>query len=71
MLAAIGLALVPILLVFLQPDIGTALVYAAALAAVLFLAGIRWLHLAVIGALVAVARCWRVLWLLPPAASMC
>ena len=37
----------PILLVFVQPDIGTALVYTAALAAVLFVAGIRWLHLAV------------------------
>ena len=35
--AAVGLALVPTLLVFLQPDIGTALVYAAALAAVALL----------------------------------
>ncbi len=34
------------LLVFLQPDLGTALVYAAALSAVLFLVGVRWLHLA-------------------------
>ena len=33
-LQAIGLALVPILLVFKQPDLGTALVYVAALAAV-------------------------------------
>ena len=31
------------LLVFLQPDLGTALVYAAALTAVLFVAGVRWL----------------------------
>ena len=29
-----------------QPDIGTALVYAAALIAVLFTAGVRWTHLA-------------------------
>ena len=36
-LTAIGLAVVPMVLVFLQPDLGTALVYAAALAAVLFL----------------------------------
>ena len=36
------------LLVFIQPDIGSALVYAAALVAVLFVAGVRWLHLAVI-----------------------
>ena len=47
---AVGLALVPIMLVFLQPDIGTALVYGAALAAVLFVAGTRWLHLAALGA---------------------
>ena len=53
------------LLVFLQPDLGTALVYAAALSAVLFLAGVRWLHLA----LLADARRSRsslgVLWFLP------
>ena len=43
--AASPSALAPIFLVFIQPDIGTALVYAAALAAVLFIAGVRWLHL--------------------------
>ena len=48
--SAIGLGPCPLLLVFLQPDLGTALVYAAALAAVLFLAGIRWLHLALLAA---------------------
>jgi rod shape determining protein RodA len=48
---AVGLALVPMLLVFLQPDIGTALVYSAALGAVLFVAGTRWLHLAALGAI--------------------
>jgi rod shape determining protein RodA len=48
---AVGLALGPMLLVFLQPDIGTALVYGAALAAVLFVAGTRWLHLAALGAI--------------------
>ena len=47
-LAAIALGLLPILLVFVQPDIGTALVYAAALAAVLFFAGVRWLHLTIL-----------------------
>jgi rod shape determining protein RodA len=63
-LQIIGYGLAPILLVFLQPDIGTALVYTAALAAVLFVAGVRWLHLAILLAvttLVAVA----VLWALP------
>ena len=48
-LEAIGFASVPILLVFVQPDIGTAMVYTAALAAVLFVAGVRWTHLAVLG----------------------
>ena len=65
-LAAIGYALVPILLVFIQPDIGTALVYTAALSAVLFVAGVRWSHLAVL-ATVAVAVALAVLWLLPAA----
>jgi rod shape determining protein RodA len=45
---AIGLAIPPMVLVFLQPDLGTALVYAAALGAVLFLSGVRWLHLALV-----------------------
>jgi rod shape determining protein RodA len=63
---AIGLGCIPILLVFVQPDIGTAMVYAAALAAVLFVAGVRWAHLAALGAglLVVVLL---VLWLLPAA----
>jgi rod shape determining protein RodA len=66
MLEAIGLALVPIFLVFLQPDIGTALVYSAALAAVLFIAGCRWTHLAAAGGLALLAAV-SVLWLLPAA----
>ena len=63
-LETIGLGLVPILLVFVQPDIGTAMVYTAALAAVLFVAGVRWVHLAAlgIGTLVVILA---VLWLLP------
>ena len=65
-LAALGYGLAPIVLVFVQPDIGTALVYAAALAAVLFVAGIRWSHLAVLLALT-VAAALAVLWLLPAA----
>jgi rod shape determining protein RodA len=61
---ALGLALVPMLLVFVQPDIGTALVYAVALAAVLFVAGSPWTHLAAVGsaALLVIAG---TLWLLP------
>jgi rod shape determining protein RodA len=64
--AAVGLAAVPAVLVFLQPDFGTAMVYMAALAATLFVACVRWTHLAVLaalGTLVAVS----VLWLLPAA----
>jgi len=47
---AVGLALVPIFLVFLQPDFGSALVYCAALAAVLFVAGTPWTHLGALAA---------------------
>jgi rod shape determining protein RodA len=63
---AIGLGALPMLLVFLQPDVGTAMVYAAALAAVLFVAGVRWLHLAILGA-AAVLLALAVLWILPSA----
>jgi rod shape determining protein RodA len=63
-LRAIAFGLVPILLVFVQPDIGTALVYTAGLLAVLFVSGVRWSQLAVLGA-VATAAVLAVLWLLP------
>jgi rod shape determining protein RodA len=65
-LTVLGYGVFPILLVFLQPDIGTALVYTAALAAVLFVAGVRWLHLGILGA-AAVLGALAVLWLLPAA----
>jgi rod shape determining protein RodA len=61
---AIGLGALPMLLVFLQPDLGTALVYTAALAAVLFVAGVRWLHLALLAVLAATLIA-GVLWFLP------
>ena len=63
-LTAIGLAAGPIFLVFVQPDLGTAMVYTAALAGVLFVAGTRWLHLAVLAG-VAVLAALFVLWILP------
>jgi rod shape determining protein RodA len=63
-LRAIVLAAGPVLLVFIQPDIGTALVYGAVLAAALFVSGVRWAHLAVIGA-VGLAVVLAVLWWLP------
>ncbi|MHB8642001.1 MAG: rod shape-determining protein RodA [Gaiellaceae bacterium] len=63
-LGAVGLAAVPVVLVFIQPDFGTALVYGAALAAVLFIAGTRWLSLGLLGA-VTIGAAVSVLWLLP------
>ena len=65
-LTAIGLAAVPTFFVFVQPDIGTAMVYVAALAAILFVAGVRWTHLAILGGL-AVVVATTVLWLAPAA----
>ena len=63
---AIGYAAAPILLVFIQPDVGTAMVYSVALGAVLFVAGTRWTHLAALGGGVVVLAV-LVLWLLPAA----
>ena len=63
---ALGLALVPIFLVFVQPDLGTALVYGAALAAILFVAGTPWTHIAALGVGV-VLFATAVLWVLPAA----
>ena len=65
-LSTVALATVPIVLVFVEPDFGSALVLAAAAAGVLVFAGTRWPYLAGLGivvALVAVAA----LWLLPSA----
>ena len=67
-LTTIALALPPMLLVFIQPDIGSALVYGAALFAVLFVAGIRWLHLAILG-LITTVLLLTVLWWLPAAGT--
>jgi rod shape determining protein RodA len=66
LVSALGLAAVPMLLVFLQPDLGTALVYAAALLAVLFFVGVRWRQLLVLLVLGAIAVA-SVLWFLPSA----
>ena len=63
-LAVVGLAAVPFALVFEQPDIGSSLVYAAALAGVLFAAGTRWVHLGALAAAAAVLGAF-VLWVGP------
>ena len=60
-LRVIGLGLIPTVLVFAQPDLGTALVYLAALGAMLFVSGTPWRHLTALGA-VAVLLVVGVLW---------
>jgi rod shape determining protein RodA len=65
-LTVVGLAAVPAVLVFFEPDFGTALVYGAITAAVLFMGGTKWTHLAVlVGAALALAL--SILWVLPSA----
>ncbi|TML21941.1 MAG: rod shape-determining protein RodA [Actinobacteria bacterium] len=63
-MSAIGLGAVPILLVFLQPDLGTALVYSAALFSLLFFVGVRWRQLLVLF-VAATFLALAVLWVLP------
>ena len=65
-LTAVGLASIPIFLVFLQPDFGSALVYCAAVGAVLLVAGTPWTHIAALAA-GAVALAVLVLGALPAA----
>ena len=62
----VALGVVPALLVFAQPDLGTALVYLVALAAMLFVAGIPWRHLAALAGLT-VLLAVGVLWAAPAA----
>ena len=63
-LTTLGLTAIHNVLVFLQPDIGTSLVYGAAVLAMLFVAGARWLH---VGALISIVGLGAILvvWLLP------
>lgn len=63
-LLATGVAVVPALIVFVQPDLGTALVYFVILLAILFVAGTPWHHLAVFAAVIATIMA-SVLWILP------
>jgi rod shape determining protein RodA len=49
-----GLVALPMLLVMLQPDLGTALTFLAILAMGVFIAGLRWQHVACIAALLVV-----------------
>jgi len=61
-----AIAAVPAGIVFLQPDLGTSLVYGAVLATILFLVGVPWSHFAVAGSIVAIVIL-GVLWILPSA----
>jgi rod shape determining protein RodA len=61
-----GVAAVLAAVVFLQPDLGTSLVYAAILAAILFLVGVPWSHFAVFGSCLAMLLL-AILWVLPAA----
>jgi rod shape determining protein RodA len=63
---AVGLGLIPIFLVFLQPDFGSALVYCAAVGAVLLVAGTPWSHLGALAA-ATVAMAVLVLGVMPAA----
>jgi rod shape determining protein RodA len=60
----VGAAAVPTLFVFIQPDIGTALVYTAILAAALFFAGTRWRDLGLLAAIAGIVGA-TVLWIGP------
>ena len=64
--AAVGLALPPILLVFKEPDFGTALIYGAAVGAILLLACVPWSHLAALTATAGLVIT-GIVWLLPAA----
>ena len=61
-----AVAAIPAGIVFLQPDLGTSLVYGAVLATVLFLVGVPWSHFAVAGSILAI-MILAVLWVLPTA----
>jgi len=65
-LATVALGLPPMLLVFKEPDFGTALIYAGAITAILFLACVPWTHLAALAAATALVLT-SLVWLLPAA----
>jgi rod shape determining protein RodA len=66
MWAVVGLAAVPIVLVFQEPDFGSAMLYGSAAVAVLFFAGAPWKQLTALVATVAVVAV-GIFWFLPSA----
>ena len=63
---AVGLAALPMILVFKEPDFGSTLIYGSALLAVLFFGGVPWKHLASLAIVTAIIAL-SVLWFLPAA----
>jgi len=63
-LIAAGATFLPAFIVFLQPDLGTSLVYVAILGGMLFFAGIPWQHFAIAGSVLAGVAVLT-LWILP------
>ena len=64
--SVLGLAAIPIVLVFKEPDFGSALLYGSAAAATLLFAGLPWKHLAALLAVVGLIVT-SMLWFLPSA----
>jgi rod shape determining protein RodA len=64
MLRAVGLGVIPVVLIFAQPDLGTALVYLVALGAMLFVSGTPWKQLTALGTIAALGVV-VVLWIGP------
>jgi rod shape determining protein RodA len=54
-LLAVAITLAPVLLIAMQPDLGTAILIAFSGLAVIFLAGLRWSHVAVVVGVIAAA----------------
>ncbi len=65
-LAVIGMTALPAGLVFLQPDLGTALVYCAIAVVMLFIGGVPWQQLAALG-MIGIVLVTGVLWAAPAA----
>ena len=57
---------VPMLVIFMQPDLGTSLIFVAITGSILFVAGMHWLHLAVMGAGGLIASVLAFLFVLKP-----
>ncbi|MEO8290579.1 MAG: rod shape-determining protein RodA [Gaiellaceae bacterium] len=64
MWSALGLAAIPMLLVFREPDFGSALIYGSALLAVFFFGGLPWKQLGALAAMAALVGL-SILWFLP------